>query len=444
MNIIIAGAGEVGTHLAKLLSMENHNIVLLDQDKSKFKDALSFDIMTLEGSGSSPQDLSEAGVKQADLFIAVTPQESTNITSCMIASYLGAKKTFARIDNYEYLLPQNTEVFRKLGVDIMFYPEMLAAKEIVNAIRYPWARLWFDICGEEMVIAGVKVRNNAPIAGKYLHELGKEHKKFHVVAIKRGSYTIIPNGGTQILSDDLVFFSVTKNYIHEIPEFAGKKVSEVKNLMIMGGSRIAVRTCQYLPHHIRIKLIEPDMEKCRKLIEKLPANVTVFNNDGRNSDFLLQEDIQDMDAFISLTGNSEVNILTCMAAKRYGVWRTVAEVSNMDYISMAESLDIGAIINKKQLAVSTIYRFLLNADVSTIKSLTIADAIVAEMVVRSGAKATQKPVKELQLPTNLTLAGLIRDGKAMMIDGDTLIKANDHVVVLCLDDSLKSTEKLFG
>jgi trk system potassium uptake protein TrkA len=445
MKIIIAGAGEVGTHLAKLLSSENHDIVLIDQDRDRFKQGVtSFDIMTMVGSATSLNDLSEAGVKNCDLFIAVTPEESANITSCMLATFLGAKKTFARIDNYEYLLPKNKEVFQKLGVHAMFYPEMLAAKEIVSAIRHPWARLWFELCGGEMVLVGVKVRENGFIVNKYLHELNADSKKYHIVAIKRGSTTIIPNGSHQILANDLVFFAVTKEHVNEIPKITGKKMFEVKDLMIMGGSRIAIRTTQYLPDNIHIKLLEPFMDKCQKLAEKVPSNVTIFHDDGRNTDFLLQEGIEKMDAFVALTGSPEVNILACMAAKRFGVMRTVAEVENMDYIQMAEGFDIGAVINKKLIAASSIYRFLLDADVSTVKRLSFADAVVAEMVVREDARITKKQVKSLNLPGNITLGGLIRNGKAMMVDGETMIQANDHVVVFCLDDALKSAEKLFG
>ncbi len=445
MRIIIAGAGEVGTHLAKLLSSESHDIVLLDQDRERFKqDVASFDIMTMVGSATSLKDLTEAGVKKCDLFVAVTPEESANITSCMLASFLGAKKTFARIDNYEYLLPKNAEVFQKLGVHAMFYPEMLAAKEIVSAIRHPWARLWFQLCGGEMVLVGVKVRENAFIVNKYLSELNADQKKYHVVAIKRNNITIIPNGSHQILANDLLFFAVTKDHVNEIPKITGKKMFEVKNLMIMGGGRIAIRSTQYLPDNIRIKLLEPAMDKCQKLAEKVPSNVTIYHEDGRNTDFLIQEGIEEMDAFVALTGSPEVNILSCMAAKRFGVQRTVAEVENMDYIPMAESFDIGAVINKKIIAASNIFRFLLDADVSSAKRLSFADAVVAEMVVREDARITKKPVKSLNLPASITLGGLIRDGKAMMIDGETLIQANDHVVVFCLDDALKNAEKLFG
>lgn len=281
------------------------------------------------------------------------------------------------------------------------------------------------------------------MVNKYLFDLSSKDKKFHIVAIKRKNVTIIPTGKDMILAGDIVFFTATKENVNELPVIAGKASFEVKNIMIMGGSRIAIRTCQYLPDSTNIKLLESDKEKSYQLLEKLPKNVTVFHNDGRNAEFLLQEGIKDIDAFVAVTGNSEANILACMAAKRFGVRKTVAEVENMDYMSMAENLDIGSIINKKLITVSNIYRFLLSADVSNVKSLTIANADVAEIIARPNSYVTKKEVKKLTLPKNVTLGGLIRNGEPMMIDGDTLIEPYDHVVVFCLDDTLRDAEKMF-
>jgi len=444
MNIVIAGAGAVGTHLAKLLSAENHDIVLMDLDKEKLSfSGSNLEMMTMTGSCTSLKDLTEVGIKEADLFIAVTPEESTNITACMLAANMGAKKTFARIDNYEYLLPKNKEFFDKLGVGSMVYPEMLAAKEIVSALRRPWVRQWIELCGGAIILVGVKVRENSELVNKHLYDLSNTEKKFHIVAIKRNNITIIPTGKDQVLSGDIVFFTATKENIEELPRIAGKTSFEVRNVMIMGGSRIAIRTSQYLPDNTNIKLLESDKEKSYKLLEKLPGNVTVFHSDGRNAEFLQQEGIEEMDAFVAVTGNSEANILACMAAKRFGVRKTVAEVENMDYMSMAESLDIGSIINKKLITVSNIYRFLLSADVSNVKSLTIANADVAEIIARPNSRITKKEVKKIIFPKNVTLGGLIRNGEPMMIDGETLIEPYDHVVVFCLDDSLREAEKLF-
>lgn len=444
MRIVIAGAGAVGTHLAKLLSTENQDIVLMDADKEKLNFLGSnLEMMTMTGSCTSLKDLMEVDIEDADFFIGVTPDESTNITACLLAANMGAKKTFARIDNYEYLLPKNKEFFEKLGINSMVYPEMLAAKEIVSALKRPWVRQWIELCDGNIALAGVKVRENSELVDKHLFDLSSKDKKFHIVAIKRKNITIIPTGKDQVLAGDIVFFTATRDNVNELPKIAGKASYEIKNVMIMGGSRIAIRTSQYLPDSTNIKLLESDKEKSFQLLEKLPKNVTVFHNDGRNAEFLLQEGIKDIDAFVAVTGNSEANILACMAAKRFGVRKTVAEVENMDYMSMAENLDIGSIINKKLITVSNIYRFLLSADVSNVKSLTIANADVAEIIARPNSRVTKKEVKKLVLPKNVTLGGLIRNGEPMMIDGDTLIEPYDHVVVFCLDDSLREAEKLF-
>jgi K+ transport systems, NAD-binding component len=444
MRIVIAGAGAVGTHLAKLLSVESQDVVLMDSDKERLNfSGSNLEMMTMTGSCTSLKDLTEVGMKETDLFIAVTPEESINITACMLAANMGVKRTFARIDNYEYLLPKNKEFFEKLGIGSMVYPEMLAAKEIVSALKRPWVRQWIELCGGAIILVGVKVRENSELVNKYLYELGSKEKKYHIVAIKRKSITIIPAGNDQVLPGDIVFFTTTRENVEELPVIAGKESYEVKNVMIMGGSRIAIRTCQYLPSSTNIKLLEADKEKSYKLLEKLPSNVTVFHSDGRNAEFLLQEGIDDMDAFVAVTGNSEANILACMAAKRFGVKKTVAEVENMDYISMAENLDIGSIINKRLITVNNIYRFLLSADVSNVKSLTIANADVAEIIARPNSKITKREVKKMMLPRNVTLGGLIRNGEPMLIDGDTLIEPYDHVVVFCLDDALREAEKLF-
>jgi trk system potassium uptake protein TrkA len=444
MKIVIAGAGAVGTHLSKLLSTENQDVILMDPDKEKLNFSRSnIEMMTMQGSPTSLKDLNELDIKSADYFIGVTPDESVNSTACMLAANMGAKKTFARIDNYEYLLPKNKEFFEKLGINAMVYPEMLAAKEIVSAIKRPWMRFWAELCGGAIILVGVKVRENAQLVGKFLNELGSDKKIYHIVAIKRNNTTIIPTGNDKIQSEDIVFFLTTNEFIDEIPNITGKEKFTVNNVMIMGGSRIAIRTTQYLPDYIKIKLLESDKEKCQKLLEKIPKNVTLFHNDGRNADFLLDEGIEDMDTFIAVTGNSEANILACLAAKQYGVRKTVAEVENTDYIPMAERLGIGTIINKKQTTVSNIYRFLLNADVSNVKSLTFANADVAEIVARPNSPITKREVKRLTLPRNVTLGGLIRNGEAMLIDGETQIEPYDHVVAFCLNGTIRSIERYF-
>ena len=334
--------------------------------------------------------------------------------------------------------------FEKMGIDSMIYPEMLAAKEIVTAVRRPWTRQYWELFGGALILIGVKVRDNSRLVNKHLSELLNEQKLYHIVAIKRQNETIIPRGTDRIESGDIVFFTTTKSHIEDVRLHAGKRDPEVKKVIIMGGSRIAIRTCQYLPNNIRVKVIETNKEKSHRIAEVVPGNVLIINGDGRDTDLLMQEGIKDAQAFIALTDNSSTNILACLAAKRAGVFKTIAKIENIDYIPLAESMDIGSVINKKLIAASHIYQFLLDADVSNVKCLTFANADVAELVARPDSKITRKQVKDLNLPKDLTLGGLIRDGEPMMIKGDTHIQAYDHVVVFCLDTAMRKLEDYFN
>ena len=446
MKIIIAGAGNVGTHLAKLLSRERQDIILMDDDEEKLSTlSNNFDLMTVTASPSSISGLKEVGVKEADLFIAVTPDESRNMTACMLAHNLGALKTVARIDNYEYLLPKNKEFFQKLGVDSLIYPEMLAAKEIVSSMRMSWVRQWWEFCGGALILIGAKMREKAEILDIPLHQLGNPNIPYHVVAIKRGTDTIIPRGDDTIKLNDIVYFTTTRKYIPYIRKIAGKEdYADVRNVMIMGGSRIAVRTAQYVPDYMQVKIVDNDLNRCNRLTELLDDRTMIINGDGRDMDLLIEEGLKNTEAFVALTGNSETNILACLAAKRMGVNKTVAEVENIDYIGMAESLDIGTVINKKMISACHIYQMMLDADVSNVKCLTFANADVAEFTVKADSKITKHLIKDLGLPKGTTIGGMIRNGEGILVTGDTLVRAGDHVVVFCLSMMIKKIEKYFN
>ena len=444
MRIVIAGAGAVGTHLAKMLSVENENVVLIDESEEKLGKLESlFDLQTIVGDPTKISALKSAGVSETDLFVAVTPHESRNITSCVLAHYLGARKTVARIDNYEYLMPKHREYFNSLGVDSLIYPEQLAAEEIATNIRYSWMRQMLEFGDGELVMVGVKVRQNATILNIPFKELVRDIP-YHIVAMQRGDETIIPRGNDVIKANDLVCFMTTHDQIPYIRKITGKEeFNEVRNIIMMGGSRIAVRTTKLIPDSVNVKIIENDLARCHKLLELVDDNVMVINGDARDPELLASEGIEHTDVFMALSDNSEMNILACLAAKREGVLRTVSEVENIDYISMAEGLDIGSVINKKKLAASTIFQMMLKTDVSSVKCLTFIQAVVAEFPVNSECYITRRPVKDLGLPSGANIGGLIRNGKGMNVTGNTMVQVGDHIIIFCLEHVLKKLERFF-
>lgn len=445
MRIIIAGAGNVGTHLAKLLSGENQDITLLDEDEEKLNKLDSnFDLLTVVASPISISDLKDAGADKADLFVAVTPEESRNLISCQLAHHLGAKKTVARIDNYEYLLPKNKELFVQSGVDSLIYPELLAAKDIVDGMKLSWIRQWWEFAGGALIMMGIKIRDNAEILDVPLYSLGTD-LPYHIVAILREGETIIPGGNDTVKAGDLVYFMSMKRHIPYIRKIAGKQeLPDVRDVIIMGGSRIAVRASQMAPEYMNLKIIESDLNRCNRLTELVDDKVMIINGDGRDLSLLASEGISHTEAFVALTDSSETNILACLAAKRLGVTKTIAEVENIDYINMAEKLDIGTVINKKKIAASHIYQMMLDADVSNVKCLTFANADVAEFNVKAGSKITRYQIKDIKFPRGVTIGGLIRDKEAILVSGNTKIIENDHVVVFCLEGMIKSIEKYFN
>ncbi len=444
MKIVIAGAGEVGTHLAKLLSKENQDITLVDADESKLQAIDSnYNLMTLTGKPTAFKTLKEAKVNKADLFIAVTPFETRNIVACSMAKNLGARKTVARIDNYEFLKPEYRPFFKGNGVDDLIYPEFFASAEIDSALQHSWARNWVELYDGELILVGVKIRQNAKIINTQLKELSKWINAIHISAIRRRHETIIPGGNDHIEVDDIVYFTTQKEHLNEIIQLCGKTKENLKRVLIMGGSRIATQLVHALDDSYRVKIIESDAEKCLKLVRKVPTNCSIVNGDGRNIELLREEGISDYDAFIALTDSSETNILACLTAKEFGVKKTIAEVENIQFIAEAENLNIGKVINKKLIASSKIVQILLDFDSSNSKCLALTDAEVAELVVKDGSKITKAPVRELNLTQDMTIGGLIRDGKGMLVNGNTVIKAGDHVLVFCLEGSIHKVEKIF-
>lgn len=443
MRIIIAGAGEVGTHLAKLLSRENMDITLLDESQERLGTLeTTYDIMERLGNATSLHDLEGVGVKDADLFIAVTPEETTNLTACILANQLGAKKTLARIDNYEYLLPENRPIFNNLGLTHLIYPEVLAANEICESLKTNWLRYHISLCDDALELCVVKVYDGAPVIGHAFASGYFSHGRYRVVAIKRNSHTLIPTGSDAIEPGDLVYVMCIKEEMDYMREEFGKTEREIKNVFFIGGSRIAQKAVQQLPSSINVKIFEHNKDICYRLSEKL-EHALIINGDASDMEMLREEGIQDADAVVAVADKSEANIFACLAAKRFGIRKTIAEVENIDYIPMAEGLDIGTVLNKKMITASYIYQLLLDASVLNVRNLTNADAQVVEFRAMPGSRITRGQIRNMRFPKDVNIGGIVRAGEGILVNGDTEVMENDKVVVFCKSDVIRQLDKFF-
>ena len=445
MKVVIVGAGAVGTHLSKLLSREHQDCILIDDDEERLSSLTEYDVMTYQASPTSIHALKEAGVQHADLFVGVTPEESININACILAHALGAKKTVARIDNYEYLSAENQTFFKELGIDSLIYPEVLAAIDITNGLKLSWVRQRWDVHGGALILLGIKLRESAEILNQPLKDLCGPDDPYHIVAIKRNDDTIIPGGLDELHVNDLAYFMTTKEYIPYIRKIVGKEhYTDVKNVIIMGGGKTAVRAALNIPNYMSVKIIEKNNQRCEKLNELLDnEEAMIIHGDGRDLGLLEEEGIRNTQAFVALTDNAETNILACLTAKKLGVRKTVALVENLDYVNMAESLDSGTIINKKTIAASHIYQLMLDADVDNLRSLMVVDAEVAEFTAAPDSRVTKRAVKDLGLPFGVTIGGLVRNGVGMLVNGNSRIEAGDSVMVFCHEAKLQTLDKYF-
>ena len=448
MKIIIAGAGEVGFHLAKLLSYESQDITLLDPDKENLSYAdTHLDIRTIKGDATSIAILQDARVEAVDLVIAVTSSETINITVCVLAKQLGATRTIARISNTEFIEHKELAGFSKFGIDELISPESLAASEIELLLNQSGFSDSYEFEEGALTMVGTTLSKTAPFIGKTVKEAAKIFPELHFmpIAIQRfgTQYTIIPRGDTVFKEGDQAYFMTVAGGVEEIYKLTGKVKQQIKNVMILGGSQIGYKTARDLCHSkFKVKLIEKNKEKAIDLADILPKAL-VLKGDGRNVELLEEENIQDMDAFIAVTGDSETNIMSCLVAKSKGVKKTIALVENMDYLQLSQSIGIDTLINKKLLAANNIFRYIRKGEVVAMTKLNNMNAELLEFVVRSSSEAEGKFIKDLDFPRSVTIAGIVRDGKGVIALGDFKIVAGDRVVVCCLPRSIKKVEKMF-
>ena len=446
MKIVISGIGEMGSHLARMLSGNGHDITVIDSDSKALNELSNLaDLITVEGDTTTFAVLRRAGVRRCDLFIAVNHDENMNILSAIMAKQLGAKKSIARIDHNEYLEPNNKEMFIDMGIDYLFHPEQVAALEVTNLLGHTSTTDYVDFSGGLLALVVVKLEPTSPLIGRKLIDLADDGSisEFRAVAITRGSQTIIPRGQDEFFEGDVVYIIARKDVAKSVTELSGQKSVEVKNLIILGGSRIGVRVALELQDDMNVKIIEYNGEKAYRLAEELDRTL-IIHEDGRNLDAMLEEGLSTADAFLAVTGRSETNILAAMQAKRMGVKKVIAEVENLNYINLAESVGIDTIINKKRVTASNIFRFTMSTDVQAIRCLSGSEAEVLEFIVKPNSPATKCAIKDMRLPHDVIVGGVVRGDKAFIAVGDTAIKAYDRVVVFSMPGSIATVGEFFN
>lgn len=436
----------MGSHLAKMLSGSGHDITIVDKDPKLLDDVGSLaDVITVEGDSTTFATMRKASMRKCDLFIAVNHEENDNIVAATLAKQLGAKKSIARIDNEEYLEPDNKEIFIEMGIDYLFYPEKVAASEVINLLGHTVTTEYVDFSSGKLSLVVFRLEPASTLIGRELSGFSEEEGQlaYRTVAISRGGQTIIPRPEERFMSGDTIYVIARQDAVREVTEFSGQSSIEIKNMMILGGSRIGIQIAAALQDDINIKLVDYSSEWAYRLAEVLERTL-IINEDGRNTEAMMEEGLSNMDAFVAVTGRSETNILTAMLAKRMGVKKVIAEVENMNYINLAESIGIDTIINKKLVTASNIFRFTMSTDVQAIKCLTGSDAEVLEFIVKPNSPATKSRIRDMGFPDDAIIGGIVRGDKVFIAVGNTEIKAYDRVVVFAMRGSVAKVGYYFN
>lgn len=445
MEIVIAGAGAVGMHLARWLTSEDHAITIIDREMAVLE-AIdnSIDALTIEGEVTDFVTLRKAKVQNADLFISVTSSEEANILSALYAKRFGAKQTIARISQLQYLTDQHILDIREMGIDELISPESLAAREVRYLIRTNAATESLEFENGKINLLGLDVEDDAELVGKTMAEAAQlsRIRDYVVVAIKRGDETITPKGETRVEKGDHLFVITSQEGTEHILELTGKRKIAIENILIIGGSRTGRHLARKLSKSYHVKLVESDPKKAEEIAASFPE-VMVLNFDGTEVDKLEEEGLANVDVVVAVTGNSETNVLTCLVAKDRGVKKTIAMVENMEYLQLSHSIGIDSLINKKLAAANFIYRYIRRGDFVMLSTIHGIQSEVMEFSIHAKSKVTRSPIHGLQLPPGALIGGIIRAGEGLIPTGDFQIQPGDKVVVFTRKECARKVARYF-
>ena len=445
MKIIIAGAGDLGSHLAKLLSSESHDIYLLDQNEERLNTISSqIDVFTIAGDAKSVEIMEQKLISSCDLLIAVTSSEETNMLICILGKKLGAKRTIARINDVNIIKENKEHFYNELGIDTLISPTYLATLEIQRLVNQSAFTDDIEFDNGKLTVFGISLSKNSNLINKTVRESAdlNPNLSFKPLALHRDDLTLIVNGETVLKENDIVYFISLKESIPNIIKLCGKNNFKIKDVMIIGGSRIGMNTAELLENDFRVILVEKDKATCEHMANILKETL-IINIDGHDVKMLEEEGLTEIDALISVTADSEMNIMTSLVGKSHGIKKTIARIENFDYINLSQSIGIDTLINKKIIAADNIFKFVRKGNVSLVANLHGTDAEIIEFVVKDGSKITKSPINKLNFPNSSKIAGVIRNGNPIITFGDFHLKENDKTIVFSLTESIKEIEKFF-
>lgn len=445
MNVIIAGAGDMGFHIAELLTNLMHAITIIDLDQDALDNASdNLDLNVLNGDSSSLAVLENADAADTDLLLAVTTSEKNNLITAILGKKMGVKWTIARVDNPEYLTERQKKGFADLGVDHLISPTHLAAKEILRLIKHEALIDIFDLPEDKLSIIGVALDSSTHIINKTVLDVGTadENLSFRPIVILRGKTTIIPRAHTYMMRNDHLYLITRTSKIPELLKFIGKENKAIKNVMILGGNDICKEAASLIQKRYNLKVILEDRGHIDEIMPDL-RDALVIQGDPTDLDLLISEEISRMDVVISMTENNEANILTSLLARENGVFKTVACVDNIDYTTLSQSIGVDTLINKKLIAANEISRYVRQGKIEAITSFHGVDGELIEYVLHHNNKLIKKPIKELDIPDQTMIAAVVRDGSSYIPHGDFQLQANDKVIIFAMTEVLDTVETLF-
>jgi len=446
MRILVIGAGAIGFQLSKQLRQDGHDISQIDIDPKLVKRVgEQLDILVAVGNGTSLRTLNDIGIKNIDLVAAMTTNDEVNLLSCKMAKELGVESTIARIRNPEFASPDFIFTPEELGVDQFIHSEKETANAVVRLIRQSNATDLIEFSEGKLVLLGMRLDHQSPLLNAPLIEVGQKFAKIpmRIVAVQRKQQTLVPSGSTTLLAEDRIFVISDPDYLEEVLKLTGHDDHRLENIMILGGGLIGQFIAQEISPSTRIKLIESRAEKSWEVADRL-KDVLVIQGDGTDYDLLAVEGITDMDAFIAVTGNDEINIISTLIAKHFNVPRTISLVNNIDYMPITPAIGLDSVLSKQLLTVNAVQRYVRHQRIASIASLPGLDIEAVEYIARGGSKITKKSLREIRLPHDAIVGAVIHRDRVIIPHAETRIAPGDKAVVFTRHYAHEEVRKIFG